>query len=499
MKQQIFRATDLCADIGGRTVLDHLSFYILENEIVGMSGLQNSGIEYLPQILAGRQPFHKGTVHWRGVKGTVHWRGVRREETGFLRMHDLRVVEQETALVQSLSVAENMFVIKHNKTIKLMIRHKLINKRAKEIFHSYGITLDVRQVAKSYSLMQQHIIEIIKQIDLGAKLLVLNHIMLQYSQTEIQELLRFLRCVTKSGVAFVIVDTHQHLRHIQSILQRILILRKGKYAGTIYPEYFSESYIRSIMLGNEMIRDYQRQPRSVLGKKVFEMREVTVAGQIELPLNMSLREHEIVGVLDFDGVLNRVIENLVLGVKPVEYQGCIMVDDQPYCPSDITDAIRKRVIPIYPGNHMGFFENFDLMDNMAFLAMKRMAKFGVFVNRKVHQYILEQNMEDMHMEKGESSGILRADSAAVQTIAIRRWKYCKKSVCVLIRPCQFTDSEMRQAIFREIDLISKEPTGIMILSSDLSELTPICNRIFILARKEPAREVLWDQFKSIIV
>ena len=185
-KDVILRLENISKSFYEVKALQNISFDIYKGEILGLLGANGAGKSTLLKIIGGVQRSDKGDIY------------LDNENLGNITPHiaqqkGIISVYQELNLFLNMTVAENLFIGRENKTKTRLIDWKATRKKAKSILESLGLDIDPDAEVASLSVANQHLVEIARALSEKPKILLLDEPTATLSEKEIQWLFTKIR------------------------------------------------------------------------------------------------------------------------------------------------------------------------------------------------------------------------------------------------------------------------------------------------------------------
>ena len=226
--------------------LQNISFNIYKGEILGLLGANGAGKSTLLKIIGGVQRSDKGGIY------------LDNENLGSLTPHfaqqkGIISVYQELNLFLNMTVAENLFIGRENKTKTNLIDWKATRKKAKTILESLGLDIDPDAEVASLSVANQHLVEIARALAINQKFCCWMSPQPSLSDKEIQWLFTKIRDLRQNGTTVVYVS--HRLDEVITLCERCVVLRDGKLADQLDGQFDKGKIIKSMIGHNvELIR-----------------------------------------------------------------------------------------------------------------------------------------------------------------------------------------------------------------------------------------------------
>ena len=196
----------------GVKALDNVDFKVKYGETMGLVGANGAGKSTLIKILSGAYQRSSGGIYFDG-KEVMHNNTIEARKAG------IAVIYQEFSLIDSLSVAENIFLNEYDK----IVDWSKMQKKAESLCNRFHLNIDVKENVSRLSIGQKQLVEIIKAISIGTKLVVMDEPSATLSEEEFAILLKVIKDLKKEGISIVYVS--HRLDEIFQVCDRVTILR----------------------------------------------------------------------------------------------------------------------------------------------------------------------------------------------------------------------------------------------------------------------------------
>jgi ABC-type sugar transport system ATPase subunit len=219
----LLTARGVSKSYGHVRALDGVDFVILPGEVVALVGDNGAGKSTLTKVLCGAIQPDEGEVRLDG--GPVSFRSPRDA-----RDRGVTVVYQDLALVDSRSVAHNVF-LGDVPTKGLVVDRRRMHREARRVLDELRIQLpSVRSLVGVLSGGQRQAVAIARAVHEGGRLVIMDEPTAALGVQEQRKVLRLIGQLRDAGKAVLVIS--HNLEHVFSIADRITVLRAGRLAGT---------------------------------------------------------------------------------------------------------------------------------------------------------------------------------------------------------------------------------------------------------------------------
>ena len=357
----------------------NVSLTAYRGEILSILGENGSGKTTLMNMISGIYFPDEGQIFIGGEEVTIA-----SPKDAFA--YKIGMIHQHFKLVDVFSATENIVLGLEEKG---KYNLKAAEQKVDEICHKYGFEVDPKKKIYTMSVSEKQTVEIIKVLYRGADILILDEPTAVLTPQETQKLFAILRRMRDDGKCIIII-THK-LHEVLSLSDRVSVLRKGEYVGTVNTAETNESQLTEMMVGKKIDLNIDRsEPKDPVDRLVVEhISCVDRQGATVLDdVSFTARSGEILGIAGIAGSGQRELLESIAGLQKLT-QGDIFyhnpkngkVDDlRNKTPMQIRElGVRLSFVP-EDRLGMGLVGNMDIVDNMMLRSYRRGK--SVFLERK---------------------------------------------------------------------------------------------------------------------
>ena len=360
--------------------------------------------------------------------------------------------------------------------------------RVKEISEQYGFEIDPNKKIYEMSVSEKQTVEIIKVLYRGADILILDEPTAVLTPQETQKLFTVLRKMRESGKAIVII-THK-LHEVLSLSDRVSVLCKGKYIGTVNTAETDEMALTEMMVGKKVELNINRsEPQNP--KKRLEVVDVTCLNRegVKVLDNVSFTAHsgEILGIAGIAGSGQRELLEAIAGLQKIN-EGDILyhnpetneVDDlRGKTPIQIRDlGVRLSFVP-EDRLGMGLVGNMDIIDNMMLRSYRK--GHSMFLERKAPKELAEDIIKRLEVvTPGANTPVRRLSGGNVQKVLVGREIASAPTVLMAAYPVRGLDINSSYMIYNLLNEQKKSGVAVIFVGEDLDVLVELCDRILVI-------------------
>jgi ABC-type uncharacterized transport system ATPase subunit len=323
-KPPLLEACSLHKSFGSLHVLRDVSLTVRPGTFHAIVGENGAGKSTLAKCILG---FH----HPDG--GQVRLDGESAASTAATRRAGAGMVFQHFTLASSMTVAENLVLARPD--LPPLIRWRSELAAIREFLRHAPFQVDLASRVEHLAAGQKQKVEILKQLYLETRLLILDEPTSVLTPAEANEVLGVLSSLVKRGALSVILITHK-LREVMEYADEVTVLRRGLRVVSTPCRETSVPLLAKAMIGDAPLAEHTERTKSISSKSALEIRNVVVRGDNGLvavnDLSLTLRDGEILGIAGISGNGQRELVQAVGGQRDIE-NGEVLVSGKRCRPS----------------------------------------------------------------------------------------------------------------------------------------------------------------------
>lgn len=458
-----------------------VSLELYKGEILALLGENGSGKTTLLNMIAGIYYPDEGQILVNGKPAEI------RSPRDAYNL-GIGMIHQHFKLVDVFTATENI-ALGLDKTEKFDLKE--VKRKAKEICDKYHFEMDFDQKVYAMSVSQKQTLEIIKVLYRGADILILDEPTAVLTPQETEKLFEVIRNMKEDGKSVVII-THK-LHEVMEISDRVSILRKGEYVGTVKTGDASEAQLTEMMVGKKVVLNIDR-PVPENPVKRLEVRNLTVINEEGIKvlddISFDAFGGEILGIAGVSGNGQKELLEAIAGLQPAAagsdikfYRG----DDANQPPMEVIGK-NPRVIR-NAGIHMSFVPEdrlgMGLVGSMGMTGNMMLKSYesgnSFLVDRKKPKNLAEQIMEELEVvTPGINTPVSRLSGGNVQKVLVGREIAASPVVLMTAYAVRGLDINTSYTIYELLNRQKKKGVAVIYVGEDLDVLLALCDRIMVL-------------------
>ncbi len=399
--------------------------------------------------------------------------------------YKIGMIHQHFKLVDVFSAAENIILgLKEKGKYDI----KQAAKNIKEIADKYGFEIDPNKKIHEMSVSEKQTVEIIKVLYRGADILILDEPTAVLTPQETQKLFAVLRRMRDDGKAIIII-THK-LHEVLTLSDRVAVLRKGEYVGTVNTAETNESELTEMMVGKKISLNIERsEPQNPQDRLVVKSLNCVNREGVKVldDISFTACSGEILGIAGIAGSGQRELLEAIAGLQKLD-NGEILYNNPK---TGETDNLRDKTpmqirelgvrLSFVPEDRlgMGLVGNMDIVDNMM-LRSYRKGK-SVFLQRKGPKDLAEHIIKDLEVVTPDANTpVRRLSGGNVQKVLVGREIAASPTVLMAAYPVRGLDINSSYTIYNLLNSQKKNGVAVIFVGEDLDVLIELCDRILVI-------------------
>lgn len=469
---------------GTVTANHQVSLELRSGEILALLGENGSGKTTLMNMLSGIYFPDSGTIKIQGREVTI------RSPRDAFEL-GIGMIHQHYKLVEPLTAAENIVL---GLPGGMYVNRRQVNEKVREISRRYQFDLNPKKKIYNMSVSEKQTVEILKALYRGAEILILDEPTAVLTPQETEKLFTVLRNMKEDGKSIIII-THK-LHEVLAISDRVTILRKGEYIGTVETAAATQEDLTEKMVGRPISLEIER-PQTKRGEEMLKVVDLTCLRPDRVKalnkVSFSAYAGEILGIAGIAGSGQKELCEAIAGLYPVS-GGSILYNCQMDGAQVMENIVGQRSDQIYrkgismafvPEDRlgMGLVGSMDMVDNVMLRSYRRNP--GIFVDRKKPKEISEKLVRDLEIQTPDvHTPVRRLSGGNVQKILLGREIAYEPLVLVVAYPVRGLDINSSYKIYDMLSEQKKKGVAVIFVGEDLDVLMEISDRILVLCGGE---------------
>ena len=476
-KQNVIELKGITKRFGKVIANDGIDLTIRSGEILAILGENGSGKTTLMNMISGIYYPDDGQIFVHGEPVTI------RSPRDAYPL-GIGMIHQHFKLVDVLTAAENI-VLGLPGPVKLDIVK--VATRITRLTEKYGFELDPFKKIYEMSVSEKQTVEIVKMLYRGAKILILDEPTAVLTPQETERLFAVLRNMRADGNAIVII-THK-LNEVLELSDRVAVLRKGRYIGSVDTAEASVSSLTEMMVGKRVELNIERpEPKDLIRRMaVKDISCVDHEGVITLNhVSFEAMGGEILGIAGVAGSGQKALLEAIAGLTPVE-SGEIDYWPPDGSREDLTKLSAVEIsrlgvkLSFVPEDRlgMGLVGPMDMVDNMMIRSYRKGGFF--WVDKRTPRTLAETIISELEVvTPGVKTPVGKLSGGNVQKVLVGREISSAPTVLMVAYPVRGLDINSSYTIYRLLNDQKKKGTAVLCVGEDLDVLLALSDRIMVM-------------------
>ena len=477
-KVPAIRLQNITKRFGTVVANDNVSLSVEHGQILSILGENGSGKTTLMNMIAGIYFPDHGQIFVDGQEVVI-----RSPKDAF--RYGIGMIHQHFKLVDVFSATENI-VLGLDSEKKFSLKQSA--RKIMEIAIQYGFDIDPDKKIYEMSVSEKQTVEILKVLYRGADILILDEPTAVLTPQETEKLFAVLRRMRDSGKAIIII-THK-LHEVLSLSDRVAVLCKGKYVGTVNTAETNESRLTEMMVGKKITLNIARsEPKDPVDRLIVEGISCKNREGTELlhDVSFTARAGEILGIAGIAGSGQRELLEAIAGLQHVN--GKILYRNPK---TGQTDDLRDKTpvqirelgvrLSFVPEDRlgMGLVGNMDIVDNIMLRSYKKGR--GFFLERKSPRSLAEKIINDLEVvTPGANTPVRRLSGGNVQKVLVGREIAASPTVLMAAYPVRGLDINASFTIYNLLNQQKENGVAVIFVGEDLDVLLELSDRIMVIS------------------
>ena len=479
---------------GKVAALDDVSFDVRAGEVHALCGENGAGKSTLMKVLSGQHPYgsYDGVVHVGNE--VAHFRDVRDSES-----KGIAIVHQELSLIDSLTVAENIALGKFPQR-GWRIDWPATSTMAARTLSRSQVQISPETMVSNLGVGQQQLIEFARALAKNPRILILDEPSAALTGDEIHTLLEEVRNLRTQNVACIYIS--HKLDEVKKVADRITVMRDGSSVTTRAAHSFPIDEIIRHMVGREIKDIYPAREESKQGAKLLEVSDLHAESPLDhhvalQGVNLSVHAGEILGIGGLMGAGRSELLMHIYGLWGCSTQGQVFVDGTPYSHRIPSESIRRGMMLVTENRkRFGLVPRQSVHRNLSLSSLQAVAPRGridAVAERTRNRAMLKK----LHFRALSSESEARQLSGGnQQKVVLGRGLLADPRIVLLDEPTRGVDVGARREIYEEIKRLANEGKAVVVVSSELSELIGVSDRIVMMNEGRTTRSFNAAEFNQ---
>jgi ABC-type sugar transport system ATPase subunit len=448
--------------------LDNVDVSIKAGEIHALVGENGAGKSTLLGVLSGRLQMTAGSVE-------VHGEQLRTGDPRASRKAGIAAVYQELTLVPEMSAVANVF-LGQTMSRGAILSDSLMSARFRELGETFGASIPPNALASSLPLADQQILEILRGVQSGARILLFDEPTAALAEDEREALWKALRRLQANGTTIVFVS--HNLQEVLSLSDTITVLRDGRHVVTAPKSDMTEQDLIRAMVGREVevvaSRTAKRKDTVVL-----EAHGISVKGRLQ-DVSLSVHEGEILGLAGLVGSGRSSLLRALAGLEPGS-TGAMSIDGRTIAwPTSVRKGLASGIALLTEDRKKALVTGMTVGDNIFMGAVDKFTR-AFFISDRKKNVAADAVAQRFRLKGGNARSLVTSLSGGnQQKVLIGKWVERYPRILLVDEPTRGIDVAAKAEILEVLNQLASSGMAIVMASSELEEIIALSNRVLVL-------------------
>jgi ribose transport system ATP-binding protein len=400
----------------------------------------------------------------------------------------IAVIYQELSLIHGMTVAQNIFLTKEPLLPGLpIIDIKKMNQMAQAMIEKYGFDLKATDIIDRLPIAQRQTVEILKALSNKASLMIMDEPTSSLTATESERLFGIIRMLKAEGITVVYIS--HRMEEVYDLSDRVTVLRDGKLVSVLEGDEISPAEIIRLMIGRELTADeshHQMVDKSA-GEVVLEVSQLSSEGKLK-DISFKLHKGEVLGFGGLVGSGRTELMRAIYGIDPYD-SGTIKYQGKPYAPT-VEKSIASGFGFVPEERRLqGIMGAISITGNIGIPNLDSISNGAGFVSDSKELELSNKAITLLNVKPANPDVLVgNLSGGNQQKVVVGKWLIRNLKLLIVDEPTVGIDIGAKEEMYQTIERLSQEGVAVIVISSDLPELTRLSDRIIVLRKGQIIKE-----------
>ncbi|NGQ96693.1 sugar ABC transporter ATP-binding protein [Brevibacillus sp. SYP-B805] len=475
----ILELKNIKKSFGSVTALSGVQLQIKKGQVHTLLGENGAGKSTLMKIISGVHQPDEGEILFKGER-------IRLATPKDAQMRGISIIYQELSLCPNLSIAENIFANREPMT-GWFINDRQMNRAAQELLAQIELDLPPTTPVKALSISQKQMVEIAKALSLQSEVIIMDEPTSALSSRETEVLFRIIDKLKAKGVAIIYIS--HRMDELLRISDEITVMRDGSYIGTVKKSEADINGLIRMMVGRELKDIYPKRSYDIGPDTLLEVKGFTKQGLFD-NINLHLKKGEILGIFGLMGAGRSDVAKAIFGITPPD-SGTMTIKGKPVTITRPQDAISQKIAFITESRReQGLVISDTVKRNISMVSIDNLlSRLGLISDKKESDVARKAVAALQIKTAGIDQTVNQLSGGNQQKIVLAKWLETQPDILILDEPTRGIDIGSKNEIYRLMRKLASEGVGIIMISSELSEVLFMSDRMLIMRDKKIVKEL----------
>ena len=467
----LLQLTRINKSFPGVQALKDVSLDVKHGETHVIFGENGAGKSTLIKILTGVYQPDSGSMIFKGKPVTF-------KNPANAQKAGISAIYQERNLVQYLSIAENIYL---GSELHVLPRIPIIDRKrtireAQALLDRLNLPLDPEMLVMDLNPVEQQMVEVARTLHQDADLIIMDEPTAPLSVREVNDLFNVIQALRSQGIAIIYIS--HHLEEGLRIGDRATILRDGKKITTVDLKKTTLDELIWLIVGRNL-PEKKNKNQTKKDRELLRVEGLRPSGSTE-EISLTLHAGEILGITGLVGAGGTTIARAIFGADPPE-KGELYLNGSQISINSPHDAIAHGIGFLTEDRmEQGLILDMQTKNNITLAALEN-AWPGPFIDHHQENDLANRFVQRLGIRaENLLQPALFLSGGTQQKIVLSKWLVAGARVLIFDEPTRGIDIGARIEIYNLIADLASKGTGVIVVSSNLTEILGMCDRILVL-------------------
>ncbi|MBT5708049.1 sugar ABC transporter ATP-binding protein [Verrucomicrobia bacterium] len=477
LEAPLLKASGVRKSFGGVHALVNAGLSLHKGEVHAIMGENGAGKSTFGKILAGVLPADGGAIELDGKRFCP-------SSPQQAQAAGVAMIFQELDLFPHLSVAENMVAANMAFSENVFVSGRAMADFSQPHLDAVRFKSSAEALVGELSVGEQQLVAIARALSMNARIIVMDESTSALTEDAVANLFDVIRKLKDMGMAIIFVS--HKLDEILQICDRVTVLRDGETVGSCTTEETDMDALVQLMVGRKVDRKLHatshRQSEEILVCDKFSTDSVR-------RISFTLHRGEVLGIAGLVGSGRTEIGRALFGLDQF-HLGRVTLLGQEFRPRSPREALDQGV-GFVPEDRkgMGLMMNMGVRENATLSVIGRLSRSGFILKGEESQRDAMIAIQTKRKALDPEERVSHLSGGNQQKVLLGRWLLVDPEVLFLDDPTRGVDVGAKEDIYALIEKLVERGKGVIMVSSELSELLRCCDRILVMNQGEIAGTV----------
>ena len=479
MNETILKMKKIEKRFSGVHALKGVDFELRSGEVHALMGENGAGKSTLMKILTGIYKADSGEIICFNKK--CDFNSVKESQD-----IGISIIHQELNQVQDLTVAKNIFLGREKLKYGCFIDDKQMEYDAQKLLDCVGVNINPQEKISALTVGQQQMVEIAKAFSYDSKILILDEPTTALTEPETEALFKIMKELKSKGIGMIYIS--HRMDEIRKIADRVTVLRDGAYIGTGKASEVTDEEIIKMMVGRK-ITSTKKEKSTVKENSpiVLEVKNLNSSEKIK-NINFHLHKGEILGFSGLMGAGRTELARAIYGADEFN-SGEILINGKSVTIKNPADAVKMGICYLSEDRkRYGLLLNKNVAENTLLSSLENYSEFGFINDKKANKDAKTENEKLKTKTPSLRECVKNLSGGNQQKVIIARWLLKNSDIFIFDEPTRGIDIGAKSEMYDLIEELSSKGKSVIIISSELSEILSISDRVLVMCEGRITKE-----------